>query len=70
MHAPHGTPDAILDKMSAAVDTAMKTPAIAQRLKDMGIEPVGGTRASFSKFVDEERTRLGAVVKATGMKDE
>ena len=70
VHAPHGTPDAILDKMSAAVDAAMKTPAIAQRLKDLGIEPVGGTRASFSKFVDEERTRLGAVVKATGMKDE
>jgi tripartite-type tricarboxylate transporter receptor subunit TctC len=70
VHAPHGTPDAVLEKMSAAIDAAMKTQAIAQRLKDMGIEPVGGTRASFAKFVDEERARLGAVVKATGMKDE
>jgi tripartite-type tricarboxylate transporter receptor subunit TctC len=70
IHAPRGTPDAILDKMSAAVDAAMKTPAIAERLKGMGIEPIGGTRASFVKFVGEERARLGAVVKATGMKDE
>jgi tripartite-type tricarboxylate transporter receptor subunit TctC len=70
IHAPHGTPPAILDKMSAAVDVAMKTPAIAERLKGVGIEPIGGTRASFNKFVDEERARLGAVVKATGMKDE
>lgn len=70
IHAPRGTPDAILDKMSAAVDAAMKTPAIAERLKNVGIEPIGGTRASFAKFVDEERARLGAVVKATGMKDE
>lgn len=70
IHAPRGTPEAILDKMSAAVDAAMKTPAIAERLKGVGIEPIGGTRASFAKFVDEERARLGAVVKATGMKDE
>lgn len=70
VHAPAGTPQAILDKMAEAVDKAMKDPATVQRLKDMGIEPVGGTRASFVKFVDEERARLGAVVKATGMKEE
>jgi tripartite-type tricarboxylate transporter receptor subunit TctC len=70
IHAPHGTPDAVLDKMSVAVDTAMKTPAIAERLKSVGIEPIGGTRASFARFVDEERARLGAIVKATHMKDE
>jgi len=68
LHAPAGTPEAILDKMAAAVDAAMKDPAIVERLRAMGIEPIGGTRASFAKFVDEERARLGAVVKATGMK--
>ena len=67
VHAPRGTPVAILDKMAAAVDTAMKDPATVKRLKDMGIEPVGGTRASFDKFIDEERARLAGVVKATGM---
>jgi tripartite-type tricarboxylate transporter receptor subunit TctC len=68
LHAPAGTPPEIMDKLAAAVDRAMKDPATAARLKDVGIEPVGGTRASFTKFVDEERARLGAVVKATGMK--
>ncbi|MBN8758124.1 MULTISPECIES: Bug family tripartite tricarboxylate transporter substrate binding protein [Variovorax] len=70
VHAPRGTPDAILDKMAAAVDAAMKAPATVERLKGMGIEPIGGTRASFAKFVDEERARLGSVVKATGMKED
>ena len=70
LHAPAGTPEAILDKMAAAVDAAMKDPAIVERLRAMGIEPIGGTRASFAKFVDEERARLGAVVKATGMKSD
>ncbi len=70
VHAPRGTPDAILDKMASAIDAAMKTPATAEHLKGMGIEPVGGTRASFVKFVDEERKRLGGVVTATGMKED
>ena len=70
LHAPAGTPQPILDKMADAVDKAMKDPATIKRLKDMGIEPIGGTRESFVKFVDEERARLGAVVKATGMKEE
>jgi tripartite-type tricarboxylate transporter receptor subunit TctC len=70
VHAPRGTPDAILDKMASAVDAAMKTPATVEHLKSMGIEPIGGTRASFVKFVGEERARLGGVVKATGMKED
>lgn len=70
VHAPAGTPAAILDKVAAAVDHAMKDPATVAKLKGMGIEPIGGTRASFVKFCDEERARLGKVVKATGMKDE
>ena len=70
VHAPAGTPEAILDRMAAAVDAAMKDPTTAAHLKSIGIEPVGGTRASFAKFVGDERARLGSVVKATGMKDE
>jgi tripartite-type tricarboxylate transporter receptor subunit TctC len=70
IHAPRATPTDILDKLSAAVDAAMKIPDIAERLKNVGIEPVGGTRAAFVKFVDEERQRQSAVVKATNMKDE
>ncbi|ARP81660.1 Twin-arginine translocation pathway signal [Bordetella genomosp. 8] len=70
VHAPKGTPDAILDKIAAGVDHAMKDPANVKRLTELGIEPVGGTRADFVKFCDEERARLGAVVKATGMRQD
>ncbi|MEJ8852253.1 tripartite tricarboxylate transporter substrate binding protein [Variovorax rhizosphaerae] len=70
LHAPKDTPPVILDKMAAAVDGAMRMPAMADRLRGLGIEPIGGTRESFAKFLEDERGRLGAVVKATGMKDE
>ncbi len=70
IHAPVGVPPDIMDKLAAAVDVAMKSPQVSDRLKAQGIEPVGGTRTSFNEFVDAERARLGSIVKASNMKDE
>lgn len=69
IHAPKGTPPAILDKLAAAVDKAMKEPATVEKLKGLGIEPIGGTRAEFVKFADAERKRLGEIVKAANMQE-
>ncbi|MCC7068690.1 MAG: tripartite tricarboxylate transporter substrate binding protein [Burkholderiales bacterium] len=70
VHAPAGVAPEIMDRLAAAVDAAMKMPDIAARLKAAGIEPIGGTRASFNQFVAEERARLAAVVKVSGMKED
>jgi tripartite-type tricarboxylate transporter receptor subunit TctC len=70
VHAPRGVPADIMDKVAAAVDKAMKDPAAAAKLKGVGIEPIGGTRAEFVKFVDAERKRLGEIVKAANMREE
>ena len=48
----------------------MKSAAVADRLKALGIEPVGGTRVAFNQFVDAERARLGAIVRAAGMREQ
>jgi tripartite-type tricarboxylate transporter receptor subunit TctC len=70
VHAPSGVPAEIMDKLAAAIDSAMKSADIANRLKAVGIEPVGGSRASFVQFVAEERARLAAVVALSGMKED
>jgi tripartite-type tricarboxylate transporter receptor subunit TctC len=70
VHAPKSTPPEILEKIAAAIDVAMKTPSVADKLTPLGIQPMGGTRADFEKFVDAERARLGAIVKASGMKED
>jgi len=70
LHAPKGTQDAIMDKLAAAVDKAMKNPVISERLTSVGIQPIGGTRADFNKFVADERAQLSAVVKATHMQED
>jgi tripartite-type tricarboxylate transporter receptor subunit TctC len=70
LHAPKGTPNDILDKMAAAIEAGMKSPAVVDRLTPLGIQPMGGTRAEFEKFVDAERARLGSIVRASGMKED
>ncbi|MDR2326788.1 MAG: tripartite tricarboxylate transporter substrate binding protein [Comamonas sp.] len=70
LHAPKGTSPATMDKLAAAVDKAMREPATVEKLKALGIEPVGGTRADFIKFTDAERQRLGEIVKAAKMQEQ
>ena len=68
--APRGTPEDILDKMNRAVDAALKTSELRARLIPQGIDPIGGTRAEFVKFLDSEKARLGPIAKAAQMKED
>ncbi len=68
--APRGTPVEILDKMNKAIDAAMKSTELRARLIPQGIDPVGGTRAEFAKFIAGEKARLGPIAKASGMKED
>jgi tripartite-type tricarboxylate transporter receptor subunit TctC len=70
VHAPAGMPPEIMDKMAAAVDAAMKSQATIDKLTPLGIEAIGGTRASFNEFVNAERGRLGVIAKASNMKED
>ena len=67
LFAPKGTPDAILDKMNAAVNKALKSSELRARLVPQGIDPQGGSREDFRKFLAAEKARLGPVAKAANM---
>jgi tripartite-type tricarboxylate transporter receptor subunit TctC len=68
--APKGTPEDILDKMNKAIDVALKSTELRARLIPQGIDPVGGSRADFVKFLGSEKSRLGAIVKSSGMHED
>ena len=68
--APKGTPEDILNKMNAAINTALKSPELRARLIPQGIDPLGGSRADFQKFLDDEKKRLAPIVKAAQMKED
>ena len=68
--APKGTPDDILEKMNHAVDAALKSPELRARLSSQGIEPVGGSRADFIKFLAAEKARLEPIVRSVQMQED
>jgi len=68
--APKGTPDAILEKMNQAINAGLKTAAVQSRLTPQGIEPSPGSRASFAKFLSDEKARLEPIVKRASMKED
>ena len=59
--APQGTPQPIIEKMNAALQAALKTPEVAEKLSQTGIEPAGGSVADFAAFIASERKRLGDI---------
>lgn len=56
--APAGTPAPILDRMNRAARDALALPATQDRLRQIGMVPVGSSRADFAAYVTEQRTLL------------
>jgi tripartite-type tricarboxylate transporter receptor subunit TctC len=68
--APKGTPTAILDKLNAAVNAALKSSELRARLIPLAIDPAGGSREDFQKFLAAEKARLAPIVKASQMRED
>ncbi|NML47192.1 tripartite tricarboxylate transporter substrate binding protein [Ramlibacter sp. G-1-2-2] len=67
LFAPKGTPVEILDKMNAAVNKALKNSELRAKLIPQGIDPQGGSREDFRRYLAAEKARLGPVAKAANM---
>ncbi len=68
--APAGTPKAIVDKLNAEGQKAIKAPDFVKRMTDLGYEVVGGTPEQMRATIDAEVKRWFPVVKASGAKPE
>ena len=66
--APAGTPQPIIDKLSAEVDRILKKPDVAERFAKLGATPVGGTPKQLGDFIAAETRKWQKVVKDSGAK--
>jgi tripartite-type tricarboxylate transporter receptor subunit TctC len=66
--APRGTPQPIIDKMTAEVTRAMNTPELKTIWLNNGSETPNLTGEAFGKFVSSEVKRWNQVVKTSGAK--
>jgi tripartite-type tricarboxylate transporter receptor subunit TctC len=64
--APVGTPAAVVARLNAEANAAIRQPDVRDRLALIGFEPQSGSVAEFTRFVQEEVAKWANVVKATG----
>jgi len=68
--APAKTPPAVIERLNAAANEALKTPAVADRLLSLGVRPQGGTPAQLQALLAREIAHWRAVITAAKIEPE
>jgi tripartite-type tricarboxylate transporter receptor subunit TctC len=63
---PAGTPQAVVNRLSAEIAKIVKLPEVRERFLALGAEPVGSTPGEFAAFFRNEVEKWGRVVKTSG----
>lgn len=58
------TPQAVVDRLHGAFEKAIKDPAVAQALKDRGLQTDVESPAQFKELVARDKARYGAIVRS------
>ena len=66
--APRNTPPEAIERFSAALGKAMSDPALQQRLKDIGVEPLFMPPQELARFVKAERQKWGDIIREANIK--
>jgi len=66
--APSGLRNELLGKISGDIASAVKSSDLTERMKQLGMEPVGSTPQEFDALIRAEMEKWGRVVKASGAK--
>jgi tripartite-type tricarboxylate transporter receptor subunit TctC len=70
LYAPKGTPKPVIDKLTKALQEALKDPTVKKRFADLGTEPVAeerATPAAHRAHLKAEIDRWGPIIKKAGV---
>jgi len=74
MSAPLGvfvaarTPHELVARLSRAVNAAVRSPDLLERMAAIGMEPAGTTPEQYEKLLREEYARFGSLIRRIGMR--
>lgn len=68
LHAPAGTPQTVIARLSAAMSGAVAKPAVRERILKNSSVPVGSTPDAYGKRLEAERKLWGATISRLGVK--
>lgn len=67
---PAGMPPEVVAKLQGEVAAVLAMPEVRERLRGLGIDPVGSSTEDFRRFLAEERERFAKMFRLTGLKQE
>ena len=70
MHAPAGTPQAIVDEVSAAIGATLRIPEVRARMIRLGFEPTGTTAQELAAITAVDAARWAPVIKDVDFRGE
>jgi len=68
MMAPAGTPKAIVNLLQRETAKILKLPDVQERLRSLGLEPVGSTPEEHAKQLRSDLERWAKLAKAVQLK--
>jgi tripartite-type tricarboxylate transporter receptor subunit TctC len=68
--APAGTPAPVIEKLNGAINAAMTSPQMKERLQSQGADPLSGTPQQLADLVKSELAKYAKIVKAAGIRIE
>jgi len=64
--APAKTPKPVIDRLNAEFAKALRSPTVAERLKELGLTVVADSPEDFARFVAAESAKWRKVVEVSG----
>jgi len=66
--APGGTPKPVLDKLAADIRWTLALPAVANRFRELGVEPSGVSGDEFNAIVRRDYARWGEIIRSNKLR--
>lgn len=66
--APAATPAPVIERLNAAINTALQSPEMKAAMDNLGVKPIIGTPQDFAAFIAEEGPKWARIVETSGVK--
>ena len=70
IYAPKGTPSAVIDRLNREIVAAVGDPVVRNQLLALGLEPETSTPAELGLRTRDDFTRMGKLIRASGIRSE
>ena len=70
IYVPNGTPQPIIDKLNAAIVTAVTLPDVKKEFAEQGVEGASSTQAEVAKMLQDDYAHLGELARSIGIRVE